>query len=326
VKGNEMQSNVKSDNRTFEKVFDRQRRRVRGLWLREGTYYAQMRVNGRAKRIALQAADSIATALTARQELKNKIAKGEYPPKKVAPDQILPADHSLGAAIKGYQTTRDTLKQVDEATANREDSSLTLWERFAGTKHVSEVDSALLLAHAQSRTDTATELRRERLKEELEELEEAEGLSEEERKERMEWRQKKLAEGAKARAMSGRSQNLDVQTLGKVLDWAPTQKWLKTKPDLTWTKLAKPPKKVRLLTEEQLDEFANANVTKGDVEAQDALTFNDTKPHRYELTARASQIDPRTRYHSEIDFVFEKDGKPPDAGERLGGHAGSAAG
>ncbi len=42
------------------------------------------------------------------------------------------------------------------------------------------------------------------------------------------------------------------------------------------------------------------------------LTFNDPKPQRYELTARASQIDPRARPHPEIDFVFEKGGKPAD--------------
>ena len=42
------------------------------------------------------------------------------------------------------------------------------------------------------------------------------------------------------------------------------------------------------------------------------LTFHDPKPQRYELTARASQIDPRARPHPEIDFVFEKDGKPAD--------------
>ena len=40
--------------------------------------------------------------------------------------------------------------------------------------------------------------------------------------------------------------------------------------------------------------------------------FNDPKPQRYELTARASQIDKRTKPHPEIDFVFEKDGKPQD--------------
>ncbi len=42
------------------------------------------------------------------------------------------------------------------------------------------------------------------------------------------------------------------------------------------------------------------------------LTFNDPAPQRYELTARASRIDPRTRPHPEIGFVFEKNGKPAD--------------
>ena len=42
------------------------------------------------------------------------------------------------------------------------------------------------------------------------------------------------------------------------------------------------------------------------------LIFNDAKPQRYELTARASQIDPRARPHPEIEFVFEKGGKPAD--------------
>lgn len=42
------------------------------------------------------------------------------------------------------------------------------------------------------------------------------------------------------------------------------------------------------------------------------LKFNDPAPKRYDLTARASQIDPRAQPHPEIDFVFEKDGKPTD--------------
>lgn len=41
-------------------------------------------------------------------------------------------------------------------------------------------------------------------------------------------------------------------------------------------------------------------------------TYSDPKPQRYELTARASQLDPRAKPHPEIDFVFEKDGKPQD--------------
>lgn len=43
-----------------------------------------------------------------------------------------------------------------------------------------------------------------------------------------------------------------------------------------------------------------------------APPFKDPNPQRYELTARASEIDPRAKAHPEIDFVFESKGKPAD--------------
>jgi hypothetical protein len=46
--------------------------------------------------------------------------------------------------------------------------------------------------------------------------------------------------------------------------------------------------------------------------ADQPLKFTDPSPKRYELTARASEIDPRAKPHPEIDFVFEKNGKPAD--------------
>lgn len=39
---------------------------------------------------------------------------------------------------------------------------------------------------------------------------------------------------------------------------------------------------------------------------------SDANPQQYIFKARASQIDPRTRQYPEIDFVFDKDGKPQD--------------
>ena len=45
---------------------------------------------------------------------------------------------------------------------------------------------------------------------------------------------------------------------------------------------------------------------------QDTLHFSDPKPQRYLLKARASQIDPLAKPHPEIEFVFEKKGKPAD--------------
>lgn len=43
-----------------------------------------------------------------------------------------------------------------------------------------------------------------------------------------------------------------------------------------------------------------------------APPFNDPSPQRYQLTARASEIDPRVQAHPEINFLIEKDGKPQD--------------
>jgi hypothetical protein len=40
--------------------------------------------------------------------------------------------------------------------------------------------------------------------------------------------------------------------------------------------------------------------------------FKDADPKAYEFTARASEIDSRALPHPEIDFVFEKNGKPAD--------------
>lgn len=47
--------------------------------------------------------------------------------------------------------------------------------------------------------------------------------------------------------------------------------------------------------------------------AEGGPPFKDPSPRRYELTARASVIDKRAKAHPEIDFVFEKNGKPTDA-------------
>lgn len=46
--------------------------------------------------------------------------------------------------------------------------------------------------------------------------------------------------------------------------------------------------------------------------ADQPLKFSDPAPQRYQLKARASLIDPKARPHPEIDFVFERKGKPAD--------------
>jgi hypothetical protein len=46
--------------------------------------------------------------------------------------------------------------------------------------------------------------------------------------------------------------------------------------------------------------------------AKPAFAFHDPAPRVYDFTARASELDPRAQQHPEINFVFEKDGKPAD--------------
>ena len=134
--------------RDFLPVFDYRKRKVRGICTRNGLYYGQF--NG-GKRYHLQGATNLQEAITARQVLKDKILKGEWPPKptgtpneNVAPGVAPTTDYSLAAAIAGYREERDKLAANDAKTSAREDSGLNFWKQFAGTKGVNKMDTAML--------------------------------------------------------------------------------------------------------------------------------------------------------------------------------------
>jgi hypothetical protein len=55
-----------------------------------------------------------------------------------------------------------------------------------------------------------------------------------------------------------------------------------------------------------------AGETTGSPAASAPRALDDPEPQRYKLQGRASVIDPRTRQHPDIDFVFADDGKPQD--------------
>ena len=66
---------------TFNQVFDENGKRVRGLWIRNGAYYAQVRFSRtQTNRMHLQDAKTIPQAIAARQELRRKIDRGEIRP------------------------------------------------------------------------------------------------------------------------------------------------------------------------------------------------------------------------------------------------------
>ena len=64
----------------YEKVYDRKRNRVRGLWLREGTYYAQF--GQPIGRVRLTGAQTVSEAETARQVLKKENFEWGIPAKE----------------------------------------------------------------------------------------------------------------------------------------------------------------------------------------------------------------------------------------------------
>lgn len=59
--------------------------------------------------------------------------------------------------------------------------------------------------------------------------------------------------------------------------------------------------------------FVTIAACSADLSLAQTTSFNDPKPQRYQLTARASEIDPRVKAHPEIGFLIDdKNGKPAD--------------
>ena len=62
----------------WNKVFDRRKQRVRGLWERNGVYYAQLGIRGKPIRFKLDHATTVPQASEDTQALKREGAKASY--------------------------------------------------------------------------------------------------------------------------------------------------------------------------------------------------------------------------------------------------------
>ncbi|MDD5350031.1 MAG: site-specific integrase [Chthoniobacteraceae bacterium] len=135
------------DPRKYYKVRDDRNRLVPGLYKRNKSFYAQMRLPGKgAKRIPLKYADgsspkTVPQAIAEMNALVIKLKEG----KVNAPGTVVV---TVAEAIKAYQTERDTLGTKAPATLLREDSGLAFWEEFCGSLDVSKVTMALALEFA----------------------------------------------------------------------------------------------------------------------------------------------------------------------------------
>lgn len=62
----------------YNPVFNRRHERVRGLWERNGVFYAQVKVRGWTGRVPLHDAQTVADALAARQVPKSRNPRGRW--------------------------------------------------------------------------------------------------------------------------------------------------------------------------------------------------------------------------------------------------------
>jgi hypothetical protein len=61
----------------WNKVFDRRKQRVRGLWERNGVYYAQLRIRGKPIRFKLDHTTTVPQAVEEMQALKKARREGK---------------------------------------------------------------------------------------------------------------------------------------------------------------------------------------------------------------------------------------------------------
>lgn len=244
-------SNDAAKQAKYRKVHDDKGQRVRGLWLRNGAFYAQLNPSGQAKQCKYRLdTETVPQAITAAQVLKDKQRRGELltpaeeEVKKQSQNNNSPANggHTLHDAIADYQTNRNKLEMFDERTRDRQDNSLNKWDTWGGKKALADLSN-------QTRLDFAA------------------------------WR--KTKPGGK---VTGRTIDNDMSALNHVVEHAINDlKWIKSDPFTSWHKLDRgPSKKVRLLEHEELHDFCRAAfVPETEMEKQNW-------PEKYRVVVRRS--------------------------------------
>jgi hypothetical protein len=220
----------KSIPNAFNKVFDGRNRRVRGLWERNGVYYAQVRAQRWRGRVALEHAKTVAQAGEEWQALKTKIREGKFiPPQRPAKGAQNEANGAQtdGSTPRGspaspiddddagYKHDRDRLKLKGLKTRRHENGSFNAWSKYAGKRSLSDIDGKLLKDFAAWRMDV---------------------------------------EDIDVESLSGRTVNLNLLALEHAVTWAVVERWLPKFPE-NWVLegLPEKPKPVWLIEPEELD-------------------------------------------------------------------------
>jgi integrase len=110
----------------FRKVKDKANRRVRGLWLRNGSYYVQCTITHpttglkRVTKLRLEHADNLEQAKTEAAKVKDNASKG------------LGTFGALGPTFKAYREHYKAAVHKATKTMANEDHFLRQWEKFLG--------------------------------------------------------------------------------------------------------------------------------------------------------------------------------------------------
>ncbi len=227
---------------TWNKVFNERKRRVRGLWERNGIFYAQLNVDGTPIRFKLDHATTVPQAVTEQQVLKaqQRAGKLKRPADEPAPEQVKPGTKTLDQAIELYKEDRDDLKKKDPKTTERENSGLKILSEFGGRRALDSLDDKFRTDYAKWRQNPAKKAK-------LAQKFIPADPGKPERKIR--------------RSVCGRTVDLDIMALGHVIDVCLREKWLGKNPfQLEWENLAKKPAKVRLIETEELNTLCKTAV------------------------------------------------------------------
>src|SRR6267142_6977904 len=136
-----------SSRNKWQKVFDNRRRRIRGLWLRNGVYYAQLRLDDErvARRVPLHKAETIAQATAAMQGLKTKRTEGSL---QIAKVRGVP---TLKEAGETYLNNLKAVGNKSESTQDLHGHCLDRWNEFSGNTPITKIDAGFVHRFAEWR-------------------------------------------------------------------------------------------------------------------------------------------------------------------------------
>jgi integrase len=211
----------------YEKVFDSRHRRARGLWKRNGTFFAQMRVQGHTQpvRYPLHSAKTVAEAITEQQVLKKKRREGtlEWPPagsrsREVVVEQGAELARTLSKAIDDYLVHIKHMGKKRKGTIEKETTSLNHWKEKFGSLEV----AAFTFGHVHQFAS---------------------------------WRKEKKING---RQVSGRTIDVDVIVMRHVLHHEVQSGHLFVQPIGKWKKLAGAARVKRLISSQEIQTLRDA--------------------------------------------------------------------